>query len=176
MTRTIQPLGEQIIIRTLPVGEIGSIIVPDTAQSTTLMSDGDPQKAVHFVEAEVIATGPGKRMKGDPKLLGELAYAFDQTTRENGRRIYSRLEIEALLLRAENGHHRVPLSVKPKEKILYHPAVQKFDRDITALMTDGSEPIGTRYYIIREESVLAVIEREDDELPALTTGWRPLKS
>ncbi len=155
--RSIQPLGDQLIIRTIPVSTIGSIVVPDSAKGITVMNPNKPTEAVHFVEAEVLAVGPGKRMKGDKHLVSDLAHGLQLAYAGQ----MSNADIDKLFQRAENGHHRVPLSVKPKDKILYHPSVQKFDRDITDFLSDGTEPAGTRYYLISEEtSVLAVIERE----------------
>jgi co-chaperonin GroES (HSP10) len=214
----IQPLGEQIIIRTIPPDSVGSVLIPDTAKSITMMGskpgvkvdayvvDADlfkgaldvmrgvrrrdlqdlirraekaptvaprdnPGDAVHFVEAEIVAVGPGKRQKGDPQLVRDLWDAL--------LCMFAGLEKEVpevrrhlLEERVETQGRRIRPLVKPGDRILYHPAVQRFDREITHLMfqstpPEGSEPAeqvysnghsGSRYFIIREESVLAVIE------------------
>jgi len=196
-SQPIQPLGEQIIIRTIPVGSIGSILIPDSAKSITMMSSkerpasdfiisadllkdlelaisgkrfdfrnlkgridaakkvplqADTSSAVHFVEAVVIAVGPGKRQKGDPTLVEDLLrFVTDK------RGFWSHLTE-----RAKNQNARIAPLVKPGDHILYHPAVQKFDRDITAIMQsqlklEGEDP-QAKYFIIREESVLARID------------------
>ena len=154
--RTVTPLGEQIIIRTIPQQSVGSIIVPDSAKQLT--KQGDDGQAVHFVEAEVIAVGPGKRGKGDETLIEDLVRKLDQLAMHDQGAVE---ETQALIDRAaRNGHQRQSLSVKPGDRIVFHPAVQSFDRDITDFMADGSEEVGTKYYLISEErSALAVIER-----------------
>jgi co-chaperonin GroES (HSP10) len=60
--------------------------------------------------------------------------------------------VNDLIQRARNPQLRIPPLVKPGDRILYHPAVQRFDRKVEGL-GEGE------YFIIREESVLAVIER-----------------
>jgi co-chaperonin GroES (HSP10) len=160
----IQPLGEQIIIRTIPQNSIGSILVPDSAKGITQKGSKGDMDAVHFVEAEVIAVGPGKRIE-DRRLFHDMAYVLQQWQR--GLRI-SEFEglndqTTSLMDRIENDtdefRRRVPILVKPGDRILYHPAVQRFDRDITDVMSNGNEVSGSKYFMIREESVLAVIER-----------------
>ena len=214
--RIIKPLGEQIIIRTLPPDQIGSIIVPQSAKGisksgTSNESDhsrqlqyvnrqlfedmaaafeklvrGVPimdadkaflkelnreaQKAVlrrdmktmmeeateplHFVEADVIACGPGKRGK-DSLLVADLAYCLEQAA--SG--ILTIGDYDRVLSRAEDPNAIQPLSVKPGDRILYHPAVQKYDREIEPELV-GLEPIiGSKCFIIREESILGVVER-----------------
>ncbi len=216
-TRMIRPLGEQIIIRTIPQSEVGSIIVPDSAKRITHqgteegpgtgsdelqyvnrwlfediteslkrisagvpISESDIEllkdlamranrsllpktetgiipsngQGLNFVEAEVIAVGPGKRMKGDPDLLLEMTEALTM-----GRLMSFHIgnepqlsHVNQLLDRARNPRERIPPLVKPGDRILYHPAVQRFDRRVEGL-GEGE------YFIIREESVLAVIER-----------------
>jgi co-chaperonin GroES (HSP10) len=199
----IQPLGEQIIIRTIPQDSVGSVLIPDTAKSITMMGskpgvkvdayvvDADlfnemlnvtrgikcrdlkglirraekaptvaprdnPGDAVHFVEAEIVSVGPGKRQKGDPQLVRDLWDAL--------LCMFAGLENEVpevrrhlLEERVETQGRRIHPLVKPGDKILYHPAVQRFDREITHLMNGNAKP-GEKYFIIREESVLAVIE------------------
>jgi len=164
----IQPLGEQIIIRTIPQDQVGSILIPDTAKGITQMGSKGESDAVHFVEAEVISVGPGKRQKGDPFLVNDLALALDILNRQSGVFEPHIVDVAALLKRARDRQTRLAPLVKPGDKILYHPAVQKFDREITHLM-NGDAPVsfdkcgkplpGSKYFIIREESVLAVIER-----------------
>lgn len=150
----IQPLGEQIIIKVITQEKVGGIIIPDDARSATMLGSKGAEDAVSFVEAEVIAVGPGRRAKGDkhlvhdlwnfllghPTLEGELAKAKNNpdVQRNLGERVH-------------NQNERLPLAVKPGDRILYHPAVISFDREV-----DG---IGKgKHYIIREDSVLAVLE------------------
>ncbi len=53
----------------------------------------------------------------------------------------------------------IPLQVKPGDRILYHPAVQSFDRKIPAELL--GLPATEECYICNEmTSVLAVLERE----------------
>ncbi len=161
--QSIKPLGEQIIIRTFPPSSIGSIIIPDSAKGITQKGSKGDIDTVHFVEAEVIAVGPGKRQKGDAKLLEDvwdtLYHLFIA-----GPKPHSNIgdqEITILKKRYNQQDGRLPPLVKPGDRILYHPAVQRFDRDITDLMQQQlDQPNGSKYFIIREESVLAVIERE----------------
>jgi co-chaperonin GroES (HSP10) len=145
----IQPLGEQIIIKIIPQNSVGSIIIPDSAKGITMMGAKGSEDAVHFVEAEVIAVGPGKRGKGDPTLVRELADALDRVTYQDRSAVQG---TGALIERARNPLERIPLIVKPGDRILYHPSVQRFDRKVEGL-GEGE------YFIIREESVLAVIEQ-----------------
>ncbi len=161
--RTIKPLGEQIIIKVLPPDQIGSIIVPDSAKGITQTGEKGAEDAVHFVEAEVIAVGPGKRGKGDKTLVADMADVLRGrwdyvATKFNAAEIAAKIRenedrVISLLQRAENGHSRLPLEVKPGDRILYHPAVQRFDRRVEGL-GEGE------FYIIREESVLAVLDKE----------------
>lgn len=159
--RNIYPLGEQIIIKTLPQSSVGSIILPDSAKGIT--KQGDDGQAVHFVEAEVIAVGPGKRLNGDKALMDDLVEAIRRLSAAEDDLLictFSTIDSDGLLQRSQNGHQRQALSVKPGDRIVFHPAVQKFDRDITDFLSDGTEPLGTKYYLISEErSALAVIER-----------------
>lgn len=162
MNRTIQPLGEQIIIRTIPQDSVGSILIPDSAKGITMMGEKGAMDAVHAVDAEVVAVGPGKRQKGDQTLTDDLLYAlnfvWDHKNNAEACDGYPS-RIADLHRRAENQGDRIPPQVKPGDKILYHPAVQKFDRDITEVMRNGNDVNGAKYFMIREESVLAVIER-----------------
>jgi co-chaperonin GroES (HSP10) len=156
----IQPLGEQIIIRTIPQNSIGSILVPDSAKGITMTGEKGAEDAVHFVEAEVVAVGPGKRQKGDAKLLEDLwdtLYNLYMQGHKNSN-IHDQ-DITLLKKRYNQQNGRLSPLVKPGDRILYHPAVQKFDRDITDVMQNGNEVSGSKYFMIREESVLAVIER-----------------
>ncbi len=151
---SIKPIGEQIIIRVISPDSVGSIILPDSAKGITQI--GEKGDAVHFVEAEVIAIGTGKRMKGDAKLVDEMAEMLAL-----GRSISIRMgdeptlsQVNTLLDRAKNNHTtRLPFLTKPGDRILYHPSVQKFDREVDVPGVEG------RCFIIREDSVLAVIER-----------------
>jgi co-chaperonin GroES (HSP10) len=210
----IRPLGEQIIIRTIPQQKVGSIIIPESAKrisyqgsvkgapsdelqyvnrrlfeqmTETLrmivagvpMDDSDLEwlgdlhkraqkqvlpraakaipntsgEAINFVEAEVMEIGPGKRSKSDQKLLGELAHMLELSINHMLRYDHGLKMLERV---SNSSDTRVPFLVKPGDHILYHPAVQRFDREITHLMDDEPE---RRWFIIREESVLAVIER-----------------
>ena len=163
----IHPLGEQIIIRTIKPDSVGSIIIPDSAKAITKSGESSLTNQLNFVEAEVIAVGPGKRSK-DPgfaaevtKFLRCLLLDIEQSRSRKVEHLMITEDVpfvETLLARAEN-HHREPLTVKPGDRILYHPAVQKFDRQI------DPELIGLRSgegecFIIREESVLAILEEE----------------
>lgn len=174
----IQPLGEQLIIRTIPVDSVGSIIIPDSAKGITQKGSGGDMDAVHFVEAEVEAVGPGKRVK-DQRLMGDMAYvletflalsgltrdgtpaAFVVTSGDETRDRQTSLNAAiAVLERIDRQCTRIPPIVKPGDRILYHPAVQRFDRDITDVMQNGDNLNGSKYFIIREDSVLAVIKRD----------------
>lgn len=159
--RDIQPLGEQIIIKTMPLESLGSILIPDSAKRHTLTGEKGAEDAVHYVEAEVVAVGPGKRQKGDRSLIPDMAYTLQQWRACSSALEYGDLcrMTDRLLARAENVAGVLPMMVKPGDRILYHPAVQKFDRDITHLMQNG-EPssTGVKWFMIREDSVLAVIE------------------
>lgn len=153
-TRMIRPLGEQIIIRTIPQSEVGSILIPDSAKGITMMGDKGASDAVHFVEAEVIAVGPGKRMKGDPTLIDDLVRKLDQLAMHDQGAVEG---TQALIDRAQKCERIAPL-VKPGDRILYHPAVQRFDREIDP--ESIGLPAGERCFIVSElTSVLAVIER-----------------
>jgi co-chaperonin GroES (HSP10) len=161
-TRMIRPLGEQIIIRTIPPLSVGSIIVPDSAKGITMMGDKGASDAVHFVEAEVIAVGPGKRGK-DRRVFDEMvrilegwnaAADFDAAT---GFMLDLPIPVDKLLELAKRDY-RIPPLVKPGDRILYHPAVQRFDREIDP--ESIGLPAGERCFIVSEmTSVLAVIER-----------------
>lgn len=159
----IHPLGEQIIIRTLPPDRVGSIIIPDAAKTISKVGKEDPTSAINFVEAEVIAVGPGKRQKGDPTLIDDLVRKLDQLAMHDQGAVEG---TQALIDRAANRNNRIEPIVKPGDKILYHPAVQSYDRDITdivsAALENGNALNGSRYFIIREGSVLAVLEKESE--------------
>ena len=162
MLRGFRPLGEQIIIRVRPVAEqIGSIVVPDVAKRHT--QQGSDGAAVHFVEADVIAVGPGRRRQ-DPVLPREMAFVlrellggatFSDSGNEPGT--VPRAMVNALIERALNPPPRLTPSVKPGDHILFHPAVQSFDRELQEDLLDPDDREG-KYYIIREDSILAVIE------------------
>ena len=144
----IQPLGEQIIIKVITKEEVGGIIIPDQARGATMLGEKGAEDAVHFVEAEVVAVGPGKRGKGDPKLVDDMHDALSRLFFDRQAFIGDFATMEA---RFRNRTARIPLAVKPGDRILYHPAVISFDREV-----DG---IGEgKHYIIREDSVLAVLE------------------
>ena len=233
--RTIQPIGEQIIIRTLPPERVGSIIIPDSAKRIThqgedqnpmagseelqyvnrwLFEDmtetikrlaslqvfnafavtlSDEEKellkdlvkraeksilpktetgilpsagaGIHFVAAEVMAVGTGIRAK-DPGLFDSLVAAlkeacdFIDDPQDGGIHTASATadRLREVADRACNGH-REPFLVKPGDRILYHPSVQKFDRQIPAEWM-GLEPGEGDVFIIREESVLAILDHE----------------
>jgi co-chaperonin GroES (HSP10) len=149
--RLIRPLGEQIIIRVFPPSSVGSIIIPDSAKGST--HQGEKGDLVHFVEAEVVAVGPGKRGK-DSRLMQDMAdllraFQEDSTTQ---------LDVELLLERFDRGE-LIPLTVKPGDRILYHPAVQSFDRRIDPELL--GLPASEECYICNEmTSVLAILEKE----------------
>lgn len=165
----IHPLGEQIIIRTLPPDRVGSIIIPDAAKTISKVGKEDPTSAINFVEAEVIAVGPGKRLTGDETLVSDLLYALDfvwDHQNNNAACDGYPSRIADLHRRAVNRCARLPPLVQPGDKILYHPAVQTYDRDITdivsAALDNGNDLNGSKYFIIREGSVLAVLEKESE--------------
>jgi co-chaperonin GroES (HSP10) len=157
--RKIRPLGEQIIIRVIPPLSVGSIIIPDSAKGSTHQGEGG--SLVHFVEAEVVAVGPGKR-RHDGKLLDDLADAIRTLHRsddENLIRAFVDINSDLLVYRADNPDTLIPLQVKPGDRILYHPSVQSFDRRIPAELL--GLPSTEECYICNEQtSVLAVLERE----------------
>ena len=150
LARSIRPLGDQIIIRTIPMEEKqNGIVIPDSARRPTI-KDGQGRDQ-HHVQAEVIAVGPGKRMKGDPSLVGDLAHALQAAMA--GIEVPG---IGALLERAEQSYQeRYQPMVVAGDRILYHPSVQGFDRRVYGL-GEGE------YFIIGEHSVLAVIERDGE--------------
>jgi co-chaperonin GroES (HSP10) len=131
------------------------------AQKTILpkSAKGIPQSSgevINFVEAEVIAVGPGKRGNGDPTLIDELAWKVDQLAMHDHGAVEG---TQALIDRAQNRNAPIPLQVKPGDRILYHPAVQSFDRKIPAELL--GLPATEECYICNEmTSVLAVLERD----------------
>jgi co-chaperonin GroES (HSP10) len=175
----IQPLGNQIIIRTLPPESWKGIIIPDTSRGSTIVGAKGAEDAAHFVEAEVIAVGPGTRRKGDPDVVDALADLVE-AIRERMIRdevphptatdalnqqyklfgdlfdmLNAKCDDAHLLERARNRTGFLELSVKPGDRVLYHPAVKSFDREIDGHhigLGDGD------YYICGEHSILAVIE------------------
>ena len=147
----IQPLGSQIIIRTLPQDSWKGIIIPDSAKGPTIVGEKGPNDAVHFVEAEVVAVGPGKSSKGDPRLADDMAEALQMAILGS----LPREQYDSLLHRADTRNNRIPLAVKAGDRILYHPAVVSFDREIDGHLLDLP---GETLYIIGEHSILAVIE------------------
>jgi co-chaperonin GroES (HSP10) len=153
--RQIRPLGEQIIIRVIPPLSVGSIIIPDSAKGST--HQGEKGDFVHFVEAEVVAVGPG-RLGKDPTLLTEMAAVLEGLY--NGLLASPfRMRVPALLERA-TVNARIPLQVKPGDRILYHPSVQSFDRKIPAELL--GLPATEECYIVSEQtSVLAVLDPEE---------------
>jgi co-chaperonin GroES (HSP10) len=152
--RQIRPLGEQVIIRVIPPLSVGSIIIPDSAKGSTHQGEGG--SLVHFVEAEVVAVGPGKRGTGDPKLLDDLVRKLDQLAMHDQGAVEG---TRSLLQRAQNRNQPIPLQVKPGDRILYHPSVQSFDRKIPAELL--GLPSTEECYICNEKtSVLAILDRE----------------
>lgn len=153
----IQPLGSQVIIRTIPQESWKGIIIPDSAKKSTVV--GDDNSIINFVEAEVVAVGPGMRIK-DSKLFDDMADAIQgslrlhptpsdewrRQLRETATTLNDRLNAETF--------ERIPLTVKPGDRILYHPAVQRFDRNISGALSE----LEGNCFIIREDSILAVIE------------------
>lgn len=143
----IQPLGEQIIIKVITKDEVGGIIIPDNAKGATMLGSKGTDDAVHYVEAEVVAVGPGVRVKGDPQLLDDMHEALSALFFDR----QSTIDFATIESRFRKRDMRIPLAVKAGDRILYHPAVISFDREV-----DG---IGEgKHYIIRENSVLAVLE------------------
>jgi co-chaperonin GroES (HSP10) len=171
--RTIKPLGEQIIIKALPPDRVGSIIIPDSAKAITKTGESSLVNQLNFVEAEVIAVGTGKRAK-DPGLVAELIELLEyfHTPLAHSRSPHP-ARVASALHRARNGH-RVPFSVKPGDRILFHPSVQRFDRKIDSHLLGFSEG---EFYIIREESILAVLDEyeqeQDDKRSATLTASAP---
>ncbi len=152
--RQIRPLGDQIIIRVLLPKSVGSIIIPDSAKGST--HQGEKGDFVHFVEAEVIAVGPGKR-GFDPMLMDDLTDCL--------RLFCACIEPEEEYLtstmgRARNRNFLIPLEVKAGDRILYHPAIQSFDRKINPELL-GLKPEEGDCYIIGEHSVLGILDPED---------------
>jgi co-chaperonin GroES (HSP10) len=170
--RTIKPLGEQIIIKALPPDRVASIIIPDSAKAITKTGESSLTNQLNFVEAEVIAVGTGKRAH-DPGLVDELIelLGYFHAPLAHSRSPHP-TRIANALHRARK-HHRVPFSVKPGDRILFHPSVQKFDRKIEPHLLGFSEG---EFYIIREESILAVLDadqEQDNERSATLTASAP---
>lgn len=153
--QVINPLGNQLIIRAIPQESWRGIVIPQTARSATMTGAKGGEDAVHFVEAEVIAVGPGKRRKGDPDLVADLVYAL-QLVRGRNTGPNVAVDYEALIERAENRTAFLEPSVKPGDRVLYHPAVQKFDREIDGAMIGRADD--GKYYIVGEHSIMAVLE------------------
>ena len=149
--RMIHPLGEQIIIRTIKPDSVGSIIIPDSAKAITKTGESSLTNQLNFVEAEVIAVGPGKRQRGDATLLDDLVRKVDQLAMHNQGAVEG---VQSLLDRAKRTT-RIPMNVKPGDFIFFHPAVQQFDREIPPELI-GLDPTKGKCYIIREDSILAV--------------------
>jgi co-chaperonin GroES (HSP10) len=150
--RLIRPLGEQIIIRVFPPSSVGSIIIPDSAKGST--HQGEKGDLVHFVEAEVVAVGPGRRGK-DSHIVSDLAYGLQALAAG----MLDKTDYDRLLKRAERRDFLIPLQVKPGDRILYHPAVQSFDRRIDPELL--GLPASEECYICNEmTSVLAILEKE----------------
>jgi co-chaperonin GroES (HSP10) len=162
--RQIRPLGEQVIIRVLQPESVGSIIIPDSAKGSTHQGEGG--SLVHFVEAEVVAVGPGKRGNGNPTLMDEIVKALQETRHlmysgegDGAMRVDCSAKVSRLILQYEYRYAPIPLQVKPGDRILYHPAVQRFDRKIDPALI--GLPDTEECYIVSEmTSVLAVLERE----------------
>jgi co-chaperonin GroES (HSP10) len=159
-SQPLRPLGEQVIIRVIPPSSVGSIIIPDSAKGST--HQGSKGDLVHFVEAEVVAVGPGKRGKGDQTLIDDMADLMrrwcEPATPGNRWEDIVR-DSRPLLQRAENRNALIPLQVKRGDRILYHPAVQSFDRKIPAELL--GLPATEECYICNEmTSILAILEKE----------------
>jgi co-chaperonin GroES (HSP10) len=163
--RTIRPLGEQIIIRVFPPSSVGSIIIPDSAKGST--HQGEKGDLVHFVEAEVVAVGPGKRGRNRhllPDMILALKDAAQLIDSHEPIEIHGQNNdfVERLYdLAREAGKQDtlIPLQVKPGDRILYHPSVQSFDRRIPAELL--GLPATEECYICNEmTSVLAVLDRK----------------
>lgn len=208
----IRPLGDQLIIRLIEPGSVGSIILPDSAKGITLLGSGSPHEvedatdylinarlfeeviqalnedrraanparqqkwrqevaaklekarsmpipnnlsnAVHFVEAEVVAVGPGRSSNGDPTLIADLVRKLDQLAMHDQGAVEG---TQALIDRAAKRNRLIPLSVRVGNRILFHPSVQRFDREIEPVLVGEIEG---RFFIIREDSVLAILEEE----------------
>ncbi len=167
--RSIRPLGEQIIIRVLPPKSVGSIIIPDSAKGST--HQGEDGSLVHFVEADVIAVGPGKRGKRETllpsliHLLNDIAAYLDgfaagigtQDSQRSDSLYWSDISRRWATRASEDT--LIPLQVKAGNRILYHPAVQSFDRKINPELI-GLKPEEGDCYIIGEHSVLAILDME----------------
>jgi hypothetical protein len=132
---------------------------------------GIPQSSgdvINFVEAEVIAVGPGKRGK-DTGLLELLADALNyyveppraRTDMHDDAEFYRlKMERNRDLIRRARNNSPIPLQVKPGDRILYHPSVQSFDRRIPAELL--GLPTTEECYIVNEQtSVLAVLDPEE---------------
>jgi co-chaperonin GroES (HSP10) len=163
--RRIRPLGDQIIIRVFPPSSVGSIILPDSAKGST--HQGEKGDFVHFVEAEVVAVGPGRRGKESgliDKLADALEYYADppraRTDLHDDAEFYRlKMERNRELIRRARKDSPIPLQVKPGDRILYHPSVQRFDRKIDPAMI-GLPDTEECYIVSEQTSVLAVLERE----------------
>jgi co-chaperonin GroES (HSP10) len=156
----INPLGNQLIIRTIPQESWRGIVIPQTARGATITGDKGAEDAAHFVEAEVIAVGPGKRRKGDPDVIAEIAHMLRCFIGQTDARLPLPGMVDqcrALIERAENRTAFLEPFVKPGDRVLYHPAVQKFDRQIDGAMIGYED--GFDYFIVGEHSIMAVIER-----------------
>lgn len=164
----IQPIGEQIIIQCIQPDSVGSIIIPDSVKAITKTGDSSLVDQLNFVEANVIACGPGKRGKGVVfieharvflmQLVDNISASLDDETRD-----YSWMpdqamsEAKRILKLADNETGRLSLIVKPGDRILFHPSVQRFDREIDP-ESIGLPANSGRCFIIREDSVLGIIE------------------
>ncbi len=157
--QVINPLGNQLIIRAIPQESWRGIIIPQTAQAATVMGDKGAEDSVHFVEAEVIAVGPGKRRKGDPDVVAEMAHMLRCLLGQTDSRLPLPAmpeQCRALIERAENRSAYLEPFVKPGDRVLYHPAVQKFDRRIDGALIGRNDD--GQYFIVGEHSIMAVIE------------------
>ena len=116
---------------------------------------------LNFVEAEVVAVGPGRRER-DPLFVSDTIsllrsmVAADERARHDLTYSFPSMNWCSAALdhckRAES-ETLIPLTVKVGNHVWYHPAVQRYDRQID--LGDGET-----YFIIREESVLAVLGEE----------------
>lgn len=117
---------------------------------------------LNFVEAEVVAVGPGRRAKS-PDLIEALAHALQfhiepprgRTDLHDAEEFFLRLfQKHQELIRRARQDELIPLSVKVGNRVWYHPSVQRFDRQID--LGDGET-----YFIIGEHSVLAVLGEDE---------------
>ena len=152
----INPIGEQIIIQCIQPESVGSIIIPDSVKAITKTGESSLVDQLNFVEANVIACGPGKRGK-DETLVADMADLLRLFIDPESDVMVPYDSVRQLLARAEDPNARQPLIVKAGDRILFHPSVQRFDREIEP-ESIGLPANSGRCFIIREDSVLGIIE------------------